>query len=105
MTSFPWICPLCLKQKYVVVPSAVYCNLDHFTFSHLNEIYEINVQQYTAFETLALAILFTQKNKNQKFTQGTTTFPNLHKSVFLLSVLDVGTKCPHVTDTYSIKQS
>jgi hypothetical protein len=60
------------------------------------------MQQYAAFVTFSHLILFTQKNENQKFTQGKTTFPNLDKIVFRLSVIDVGTKCPDVTDTYSI---
>ena len=60
------------------------------------------MQQHAAFVSFSHVILFTQKNVNQKFTQGKTTFPNLDKSVFLLSVTDVGTKCPDVTDTYSI---
>ena len=45
------ICLLCLKHKYAVTPSALYCNLDQFTFSHSSEIYQINVQQYAAFVT------------------------------------------------------
>jgi hypothetical protein len=40
--------------------------------------------------------------RNQKFTQGTTPFPNLDKTVYQLSELDVGTKCPDVTDTDSV---
>jgi len=40
--------------------------------------------------------------KNQKFTQGTTPFPNLDKTVYQLRELDVGTKCPDVTDTDSV---
>jgi hypothetical protein len=60
------------------------------------------MQQYAAFVTFSHVILFTQKNENQKFIQSKATFPNLDKTVFLLSVTDVGTKCPDVTDTYSI---
>ena len=48
------VCPLCLKHEYAVTPSAVYFNLDHFTFSHSSEIYQINVQQYTAFVTFPI---------------------------------------------------
>jgi hypothetical protein len=42
------------------------CSLEHFTFYHLSAICHINVQQYTAFETLSHAILLSQKNENQK---------------------------------------
>ena len=103
MPSILWICPLSLKQKYVTT-SAVYCSilhLYHFTFSHLSEIYQINVQQHAAFVTFSHVILFTQKNENQTFTQS-TPFTNLDKTVFRLTEIDVGTKCPGVTDTYSI---
>jgi hypothetical protein len=55
------------------------------------------VQQYPAFETVSLVILLKQKNGNQKFTQGTSAFQNLDKTVYQLSELDVGTKCPDVT--------
>jgi len=41
--------------------------------------------------------------KNQKFTQGTSPFPKLDKTVFQLSEIDVGTKCPDMTDTYSLQ--
>jgi hypothetical protein len=51
---------------------------------------------------LSHVIIFTQKNGNQKFTQSTTHFPNLDKNVFLLSEMDVSSKCPDVTDTYSV---
>jgi len=94
----PWICPLSLKQKYAVAPSALYCNLDHFTFSYLSQIYHINVQQHAAFVTLSHVILFTQKNENQTFTQSTTPFPTFDKTVFRLSEIHVGTKWPGVTD-------
>jgi hypothetical protein len=79
---FPWICPLCLKHKFTVTPSEVYCTLEHFTFSHLSAICQIYVQQYTAFETLSHVIMLKQGYENQKFTQGTTTFPNLDKTVY-----------------------
>ena len=85
-----------------MTPSAVYWTLEHFTFYHLSAICQINVQQYTVFETLSYVISWKQKNEKQKLTQGTTHFPNLDKTVFQLSELDVGTKCPHVTDTYIV---
>jgi len=59
--------------------------LEHFTFYHLSDIWQINVQQYTAFETLPYVILLKQKNENKNLTQGTTPFPNLDKTVFHLS--------------------
>jgi len=71
MPSFPQICPLSLKHKFVVTLSTVYCKFDHFSFSHLSAICQINVQQYTEFESLLHVILLKQKNVNQKFTQGT----------------------------------
>jgi hypothetical protein len=43
-----------------------------------------------------------EKWKTKKFTQGTTPFPNLDRTVYQLSELDVGTKCPDVTDTDSV---
>jgi hypothetical protein len=105
MPSILWICPLFLKQKYVVTTSDVYCSVlhwYHFTFSHVSKIYQINVQQHAAFVTFSHVILFTQKNENQTFTVSTTPFPNFDKAVFRLIEIDVGTKCPGVTDTYSI---
>jgi hypothetical protein len=33
----------------------------------------------------------------------TKNLPNLDKTVFQLNKLDVGTKCPDVTDTYSVQ--
>jgi len=33
------------------------------------------MQHYTAFQTLQLLSLFTQKNENQKLTRGTTPSP------------------------------
>ena len=59
------------------------------------------MQQHAAFVTFSHAILFTQKIENQTFTQS-THFTNLDKTVFQLIEIDVGTKCPGVTDTYSI---
>jgi hypothetical protein len=82
-----------LKHKFGVTPSAVYCTLEHFTFSHLSAICHIILH----------VILLKQKNKNQKFTQGTTHFTNLDKTKYQLSELDVGTKCPDMIDTYSVK--
>ena len=61
------------------------------------------MQQYAEFETVLYVILLTQKNVNQKFTQGTKPFPNLDKTVYQLSELDVRTRCPDVTDTYSVQ--
>jgi len=86
----------------MVTPSAVYCTVEHFTFYHLSAICQTYVQQYTAFETLSHVILFKQENENQKYTQGTTHFPNTDKTVFQQSDLYVGTKCPDVIDTYSV---
>ena len=86
-----------------MTPSAVYCNLEHFTFYHLSAICHINVQQYAAFETLSHVILLTHKNENKKFTHRTTPFPNIDKNVFQLSELYVATKCPDVIDTYSVQ--
>jgi hypothetical protein len=60
------------------------------------------VQQYAAFETVSHVILSTQKNVNQKLSQGTTPFPNLDKTVSQLSELDEHTKCPDVTDIQCI---
>jgi hypothetical protein len=68
-----------LKHKFAVTQSAVYCTLDHFTFSHLGAICHTKIQ-YTAFKTLSHVILLKQKNENQKFTQCTTPFPNLDKT-------------------------
>jgi len=67
--------------------------LEHFTFSHLSVICHIILH----------VILLKQKNENQKFTQGTTPFTNLDKTKYQLSKLDVGTNCPDMTDTYSVK--
>jgi len=88
-----------------VTTSAAYYNIlhwYHFTFSHLSEIYQINVQQHAAFVPFSHVILFIQKNENQTFTLSTTPFPAFDKTVFRLIEIDVGTKCPGVTDTYSI---
>ena len=104
MPSILWICPLFLKQKYVVTTSAVYCSVlhwYHFTFSHFSKIYQINVQQHAASVTFSHIILFTQKSENQTFTQS-TPFTNLDKIVFRPIEIDVGSKCPGVTDTYHI---
>jgi hypothetical protein len=60
------------------------------------------VQQYTAFETLLHVNLLKHENENQKFNQGTTPFPNLDKTVYQLSELYVGTKCPDVIDIYIV---
>ena len=60
------------------------------------------MQQYTAFETFSHVILLNQENENQKFTQGTSAFPNRDKIVFQHSKLYTGTKCPNVIDTYSV---
>ena len=57
------------------------------------------MQQYAELETVSHVTLLTQKNENQKFTQGTIPLPNLDKTVYQLSELDVRTKCPDVTDT------
>ena len=59
------------------------------------------MQQHAAFVTFSHVILFTQKNENQTFTQS-THFTKFDKAVFQLIEIDVGTKCPGVTDTYSI---
>jgi hypothetical protein len=82
LPSFLTICPVSFKHKFAVTSSAVYCTLEHFTFYHLSDICQTYVQQYTAFETLSHVILLEQKIVNQKFTQGTSAFPNLDKTAF-----------------------
>ena len=44
-----------------------------------------------------------QEHKNQKFTQHTTPFLNIDKTVFQLSEMYVCTKCPDVNDTYIVQ--
>jgi len=70
MPSFPPDTSPFFETQIYSAPSIVYCTLDHFTFSDVTVIFQINVQQYTAFETLSHVILLKQKNQKQKCTQG-----------------------------------
>jgi len=56
-------------------PSAVYCTLDHFTFSNLSVICQINLQQYTVFETVSHVISLKQKKEKPKIYPRNNNFP------------------------------
>jgi hypothetical protein len=67
---------------------------------------QINVQQYAAFETSTLFILFTQRNESQEVNQGTPLSPLLlllASQLFLLSSLYCSIEVPTAGQCFLIQ--